>query len=242
MTKVKKAVTALGLMLALAMGVAQRAQAFPNANLDLLVSFTANLSVNIDGVQYSTRTLGALTAGQTFVPSSATVNNDSNGLTEQFQLSGADVSTTAVTLWSLVTTTGSTAGGNFCAGNIGAVSCPQQDQYALQALFISSANTTGCPSAVTGDWDQYMSTVGVTGVTYTSNIYADTSAGFGNNGGGTGNPDQISVGHNGNMFSNKSASNGQGRRGLCVRLTMPSASTSVNTHVLRLTITAGLGT
>src|SRR5512144_953604 len=105
MTRFKKAVAALGAFLALGGLLAQQASAAstatPFADEDLLVTFTANLSVKIDGIQYSTRTLGALNAGQTFVPvSSATVTNDSAGLTEKFQLTTADVSTGTVSpLW-----------------------------------------------------------------------------------------------------------------------------------------------
>ena len=247
MTKLKKAVAALGAFLALAVGCVQEvraAAATPFADLDLLVSFTANLSVKIDGIQYSSRTLGALTAGQTFVPvSSGTVTNDSAGLTEKYQLTTLDASPASVSpLWGVGLATGSTPGGSFCSISVGDPSCPGLDTYALQAVFISSANTTGCPSATQSDWDIYASTVALTPTTYMSSYFSDTSVLFGTNGGGTGDPDQTAGTHNGNMFATVvSPGSGIGKRGLCVRLTMPSASTTVSQHTVRLTITAMLG-
>jgi hypothetical protein len=246
MTRFKKTVAALGAFLALAGLWTQQASAASvvtnPANEDLLVTFTANLSVKIDGIQYSTRTLGALNAGQTFVPvSSATVTNDSAGLTEKFQLTSADVSTGAVApLWTVAPATGSTGGGAFCAANVGDVSCPGADAYALQALFISSANAAGCPSNVTADWDLFKSTVAAAPTTYLSSYFADTSAGFGNQNGGTGNPDQTAGAQNGNMFAIGNP-DGRGKRGLCVRLTMPASSASTGQHIVRLTITALTG-
>jgi hypothetical protein len=243
MTRFKKAVAALGAFLALGGLWTQRASAASvatnPANEDLLVTFTAALSVKIDGIQYSTRTLGPLSAGQTSVPtSSATVTNDSAGLTEKFQLTTADVSTGAVSpLWTVAPATGNVGGGLFCAANPGDPSCPGADAYALQALFISSANSAGCPTNVTADWDLFKSTVAVTATTYSTGYFADTSAGFGNQNGGTGNPDQTAGIQNGNMFAIGNP-DGRGKRGLCVRLTMPSSSLSTGQHIIRLTVTA----
>ncbi len=244
MTRFAKAWTALGI-LALGLfcvGKAQAASPTPFADEDLLVSFTANLSVKIDGIQYSSRTVGALDAGQTFVPSSATVTNDSAGLTEKYQLTTLDASPATVSpLWTVGLTTGNTPGGTFCATTVGGSGCPGSDAYALQAVFISSANAVGCPPLSNGDWDTYASTVAATPTTYLSSFYSDTSVGFGNNGGGTGNPDQTGGTQNGNMFAVSSGTDGRGKRGLCVRLTMPSASTTVSQHTVRLTITALVG-
>src|SRR5512134_2585314 len=147
MTTTKKIGAALGAFLALAMAWTQQASAAtatPFANEDLIVSFTAALSVKIDGVQYSTRTLGPRNYGETVVPSSATVINDSAGLTEKFQLSTLDASPATVSpLWTVNPTTGSVQGGTFCSTVQGGSGCPGADQYALQALFISSANSAG---------------------------------------------------------------------------------------------------
>jgi len=77
MSLLKRAMLALGAFLGLALTCTQPAAAAvvatDKAHEDLVVSFFANLSVKIDGVQYSTRTLGPQTAGMTIVPSSATV-------------------------------------------------------------------------------------------------------------------------------------------------------------------------
>ena len=245
MTRLKKAAAALGVTLALAMAFvtgARAATATSPAHEDLIVSFTAALSVKIDGVQYSTRTLGPRNFGETVVPSSATVTNDSAGLTEKFQLHTLDASPAAVTpLWTVAAATGSTGGGTFCGTNQAGAGCPGADQYGLQALFISSANTVGCPTATDPDWDVFKSTVAATPTTYIAGYFSNTSAGFGNNGGGTGNPDQTGGAQNGNMHSIFAGSDGRGRRGLCLRLTMPSASTTVSDHTVRLTITAITG-
>ena len=245
MTTLKKLGAALGTFLALAMAFTQDAGAATATNPaheDLIVSFTAALSVKIDGVSYSTRTLGPRNYGETVVPSSATVVNDSAGLTEKFQLHTLDASPATVSpLWTVASSTGSLGGGSFCATVQGGAGCPGSDQYALQALFISSANTVGCPANSNADWDNFASIATGVAQTYTSALFANTSAGFGNNGGGTGNPDQTGGAQNGNMFSIFSGSDGRGRRGLCVRLTMPSASTTVSDHTVRLTITAITG-
>ena len=63
MTNLKKVAAALGLFLALVVTCGRQAQAATATNPaheDLLVSFTANLSVKIDDVDYSSRTVGAL--------------------------------------------------------------------------------------------------------------------------------------------------------------------------------------
>ncbi len=238
--KRQKAVTALGLFLALGMLGAGRvfAAATVFANEDLLVTFAGSLSVKIDGIQYSSRTLtgasqtaGNAASGQTVVPgSSATVTNDAAGITEKWQLTTADVGA-ATPLWGVVSTTGATGGGTFCSVT-GGGTCPGTDQYALQALFISSAAVAVCPSNTSVDWDSYVSTVGTVGNTYLLSQYADTAAVFA----GISTPDQTTGAQNGNMFAN--VASGVGRRGLCVRLTMPAGSTSVGQHVIRLTITA----
>ena len=235
---------AAGLILALgAVWLPQAQAAAPTnpVNLDLLVTFSATLSVKIDGIQYSTRTLGPLSAGQTAVPpSSATVTNDAAGLTEKFQLSTLDASPASVSpLWSVGLTTGNTPGGTFCATTVGGAGCPGPDTYALQALFISSAASAACPVASATDWDTFKSTVAATVQTYVSNYFSDTT--FSLNG-GSGQPDQTSGAQDGNMFAvSANPSSGIGKRGLCVRLTMPSASSTVSQHTVRLTITAIVG-
>lgn len=231
-----KAASALGLMTALALCGTQRAGAFANANLDLTVSFSGTLSVIIDEVQYSTRALGALGASSINVPaSSATVRNNGT-VTGKWQLSVADASYpgAGADVWSVITTTGLNPGGASCV----TAGCPGHEEFALQALFISSAATAGCPVNTASDWDTFVSTVGSSGTTYIAGRYADTT--FSLNG-GTGNPDNSTAGAtNGNMYV-YNATNGVGKRGLCVRLIMPATSDTSDTHIIRTTLTAAAG-
>jgi hypothetical protein len=233
MTRYKTRV-ALGMLLALGVWGARSAGAVTNpAYEDLTVTFSGNLSVKVDGVQYSTRALGNLAAGVTVVPtSSATVTNDGS-FTEKWQLSTLDV--TGAPNWSLVTTTGNTGGGTYCSTTVGGAGCPGLEQYALQALFISSATAGAtCPTNVSAAWDTYVSTVGGTTNTYLTTQYADTAV----IGTATGNPDGTTGTANGNMLINN-VSTGTGQKGLCVRLTMPaSVDTATGQQVIQLTITA----
>jgi hypothetical protein len=237
-----RAIATLGLFLALAMVGGGRALA-ANTNpayLDLIVAFNGALSLKIDGVQYSTRTLGSLAPGVTSTPgSSATVTNDGS-VTEKWQLSAADVSTATAQLWTVVNTTGNTGGGNYCATLPGAgTGCPQNDQYALQALFISSAASAACMTNTATDWDAYVSTVSGTPTTYQQAMYADATYSLN---GATGTPDQTAGAQNGNMYV-AAGSSGVGKRGLCVRLTMPASSNTggAYTHIIRTTISAVAG-
>ena len=243
MDKTTRKTWALAALAALGLWCARPAGATTNpARLDLTVTFTGTLSVTVDGVQYSTRDLGSLNAGATYVPaSSATVRNDSSGLTEKWQLSAVDVSTTdSNNKWTVVNTTGSTPGGNACSSGGG--SCPAADQVALQALFISSQTAgVSCPINTNGDWDVYMSTVDGNAKNYTSTRYADinpaTAANY-----PWGSPDVTTpAARDGNMYATVGRSDGAGKRGLCVRLTMPAGSADLDTHIIRLTITAVAG-
>ena len=238
MTRMKWRRAALTALAALGLWCAQSAQAAltSSANLDLKVTFSGQLSVKVDDLEFSTRSLSNQSAGVTVVPvSSATVTNDSTGITEHWSLKVANV--TEGGGWSVVDTTGPQGGGSYCAANIGAAGCPQADQFALQALFISSAPAAVCPTNTDAAWDTYVSTVGVSDLLYRTARYAKTTTVFGIDGA----PDQTTGTSDGNMFA-ISTGFGRGRRGLCVRLTMPSGSTYLNEQVIRLTITASNGT
>src|SRR3989338_5635304 len=87
------------------------------------------------------------------VPSSATVTNDSTGLTEQWQLSLA----ASTGNWTVTATT-STA--------------PGLDKFDLQALFISSAATAACPAAGASPWDNFVSTVSASPTPYRPAIFS----------------------------------------------------------------------
>lgn len=204
----------------LALGLAKTASAASPTNpayLDLRVTFSGNLSVKVDGMGYSTRTLTGTTANAKIVPGSATVTNDSGGLIEQFGLTVATVS----------------GGGNWAVQGTTATA-PGVDQYAFQALFISSHTTADCTTA---DFDSMamISTVTATQAFYRSSRYANQAL----VGSVNGNPDVATGAQNGNMYGENAQ--GNGRRGLCVRFYMPSGSVSPAEQVVRLTITATNG-
>ena len=206
------ALCALGLM-----GPSSASAQTPSANLDLKVTLSGSLSVKVDGVQYATRTLSG-GAGSLLAPSSSTVTNDSSGLTEQWSLSVATVS----------------GGGNWSAA-ASTQTAPGLDQYALQALFISSHAAAACPGTGNARWDTQASVVTGSGQNYIGARYADSTA----TGGVTGAPDVSGGGSDGNMYA--TSGTGVGRRGLCTRVYMPSGSTSPAEQVIRLTVTAGPG-
>jgi hypothetical protein len=265
MTTRKKA--ALGTLLALSMAGAGRVEAVvltPYATLDLQVTFTANLSVKVDGIQGDTATLvGYSAAGTTngnpgandyaSPSSSATVTND-GGTTEKWQLTVSTLSTDTAN-WALVTTTGSnhTSGLNGITGNQSCTAgCPGAEQYEFQALFVSSDIVNGayntvatgkCPWPGDAAWDVVADTVPGTGSTglYTSTQYNNVTSYLGS---ANGNPDFSISGltgqtHDGDMLPLNNQAPGTGKRALCVRVTMPS--TTVTTGVsqdIRLVITA----
>jgi hypothetical protein len=246
MTKTKK--KALALFAALAWGWGGErvwAALTPTATLDLVATFNTSLSVKIDGLQYSTRTMSGLTQGQTVVPSSGTVTNDSS-LTEKWSLTAADVTGN----WTLVattgtgTTSGTQAAGTGCQGATPSGTCPGLDQFALQALFISSDAAAACPSAVTTDWDLVASTVSAVPQTFGKLQFADTKAGVACVAGeACGNPDTAGGTGDGDMLS-QVLGGGVGVRGLCVRLMAPQSVNvaGATAQTIALTITAGPGT
>ena len=187
----------------------------PSANLDLHVNFSGQLSVKVDDVYASTR---AVSGGPNvaLVPSSATVTNDASGLTEQWQLSLAVTTGT----WSVTNAT-STA--------------PGLDKFDYQALFISSHTTSACPGIADVKWEGNVSTVTTTAEYYRSYRYSEPTAVQG----ATGKPDVNTGAQDGNMYvSSGGPFNGSGRRGLCVRIRLPSSVTVDNSALIRLTVTA----
>lgn len=216
----------LGLMLGPGLGLAHATTPTNPAELDLQVTFSGNLSVSVDGLNYSTRTFTA-TANALVVPSSATIENNGS-LVETWEMSVSTVSGGGD--WALQTTT---------------TTPPDVDEYAFQALFISSATSllnepgswsNGCPSNTSSDWNSYSSIVTSSPTVYTSGLYSDPNAA----GGASGLPDEATGVQNGDMLPFSSA--GNGLRGLCARIYMPSGTAFVGTQqVMRLTITAAPG-
>jgi hypothetical protein len=212
-------------MAALAAGLLPAAMPMPalgasDAYLSLQVTFAGSLSVSIDGAAESTRTINA-GANALVVASSATVANDSSGFTERWQLAVATVSGNGD--WAVLSSTQAP---------------PDVDEYAFQALFISSATTlanqpagwsNGCPAANASDWDSFASTVTGASTLYDSAMYADPTA----IGGASGAPDAV----NGNMLPY--AADGRGARGLRTRIYMPVGTEVIDEEqVIRLNVTA----
>ena len=269
MTTRKK--TLLGLALALGLGRAGEASAASPAYVQLQVTFSGSLSVAVDGAQYSTRTLQGL-AGATWgnpgpsayaVPASsiAVVNNGT--LDSRWELSASTV-TPGGSPWALRTSTGAqhvnaTNGGGQWAcgtsGSVGGTTCPAQDQYAVQALFVSSATAGGaygsaaaCPAVNAADWDSVSSTVPATGsdMQYMRGQFAARySPGKLANGGYDGpDSDITSISEGGTiapanyMLPHDAIEPGTGRRALCVRVTMPSYSSVATQQTIQLALTA----
>ncbi len=204
-------------------------QAASQADLDLNVTFNGQLSVSVDGFNSSTRTFLA-GSNALVVPSSATVQNNGN-LVETWELSVSTVS-----------------GGGDWQALASTATPPDVDEYAFQALFISSATSlsnepsnwsSGCPSSSTAsDWNQYASVVSTSPATYTSNLFSDPNM----VGGVTGNPDYSAGTQNGDMIPFVSQPGGFGTRGLCARIYMPIGTAFVGTpQVIKLTVTAAPG-
>ncbi len=269
MEKRKKMIPALAMILALGMGVVKTAGATATnpADLDLEVTFNGQLSVVVDGVGTSSATLYAYSAagaaagnpgGNVYaspIDSDTVTNNGS--IVEKWEL---DTSTIAGGgNWELTDATGTAApapngqGQEACQGT-----CPGANQYAIQALFVSSNtaagayNTGGCPWPGATDWNGYVSTVPAhqgwsslaANPTMNYNIYTSTTladpatVAF-----ATGLPDSSQVGltgqaGSGDMLPLNDQIAGTGKRGLCVRVTMPSGSTSALAQEIQLEITA----
>jgi len=106
------------------------------ATVNITVTMAGGLSVTVDGIGNVTRDLATQSPNALVVTgSSVAVKNDSGGLTETFELSSAD-STSSGGVWTLVTTT---------------ETAPGADAFALQALF----NAVGDGVAPTAaEWDE----------------------------------------------------------------------------------------
>ena len=223
--RLKAAAWALALSLLAAVLPAGRASAANPAHLDYIVTFTGSLSVSVDGMAFSTR---AFTAGGNalVVGSSATVTNDSSGIVSKWALTVSTISGGGD--WAVV---GSTA------------TPPDVDQFAMQALFISSATrisnqpgswSNGCPANNASDWNNYTSTVTGVLTQYSALMYADPAV----VGGASGNPDMTSGQTNGRMYPAATGVDGRGVRGLCTRIYMPSGTETLQPQGIRMTVWA----
>ena len=201
------------------------------AYLDIDVTVSAALSVEVNSLETSTQNVNwSVTSSSMVSPSSATVTNNSTGLSERWELSTNATSIDQGTngSWSLLTST---------TGSIG------QDQFALQAVFGSTNTVAGaagsasgaCPSVSSSDWNQsFAPAITTTPQYYTSTNFADSSLSIS---GASANPDCTSAGGscvaNGDMFDND-------YRALCWRILGPSSVSNTDNQVVQIIVTAAM--
>ena len=216
---------ALLALMGAAAGRAEASVGSSTATLNIDVTITAVMSVNITGVIATTATanwngvLSSVTA-----TSSVTVTNDSSIVTERWKLS------TTATSWPTGTGTGSWTINN-SSSNLPA------DYVSVQAVF-GSSNTTinGCAATTsTGTWNltanaPVLTTVAqqytFAGVLGSPELVAS---------GGLYTPD-VNSGPSGAMYGNGSPNGGV--RALCWRLVMPPSTSVTGTQVVPITVTA----
>ena len=218
MSRLRRLLAALGL---LALGAGGRAFAGSTAAIDVDVTISASLSVEVDGVASSTYTAvwDASVPNQKLASvSSATVVNDSGGLTERWSLS-------------TLPQTGNTTGGADSWSLAASTRSVGADQVGVQAVFGSSRTAAGgCPLPAASDWDQsYAPPLTASPVGYTSSVFADAAL----NDHGTPAPDLTVGAADGRMHAGS-------RRALCWRLVMPASTSTTQTQNVQITITAGL--
>ena len=201
------------------------------AYLNIDVTVSAQLSVEVNSLATSTQTVAwSVTSSSMVSPSSATVTNNSTGLSERWELSTNPTSLDQGSngSWNLQTST---------TGSIG------QDQFALQAVFGSTNTVAGaagsapgaCPSVSSTDWNQSFAPAVTTSlVSYSSTTFADSSLDIS---GASANPDCTSAGGscvaNGDMFAND-------YRALCWRVLGPSSVSSTDNQIVQVIVTAAL--
>jgi len=219
---------ALGAMALGMLGTEGRAAATNPGVLTIDVDVVANLSVKINDEGSSTRALAAVTPGGSPVSNSAstsTVLSDATAINEFWKLSSANAVKADASLgWTLITSTSAETGG-----------APSTDEYALQALFISSMAAAGeCPNGTDVAWTRENATpLTTTPVTYlsgaTGKFAYQTDAALG----GNGDPDFTAGGNDGRMQPNSF-------RGFCFRVVPPSDVTFTDDVKAYAIVTASL--
>ena len=216
----RKTWAALGLAL-LGMTAWTTAEAAQNpAYLNIDVTVTANLSVEVNGSGSSTHTVTwntGVSNAQLVSAASTTVRNDSGGQTEKWALSTNPTSldtTGGAETWALGTS--STA--------VGA------DQFAVQAVFGSSMTASGgCLASAAGTWDDAATAPLLTATpqTYTATTFAAAAL----NNDGTHQPDLTGGAANGRMLAGN-------KRALCWRVITPATTATVHQQNVQLIVTA----
>ena len=221
--KTKKWAWAAGavLMTWLTAGQAYAVGAGTTAYLNIDVTITANLSVNVDAASSSTQaaTWDVSVANDKFpqgTSSSATVTNDSGAQTEKWALS--------TNAQSIDTTGGAETWGLSASSSVVSI-----DSFSVQAVFGSSQTLAGgCPLGSAANWNNDVAPVLTTSpVTYTSTKFADPLL----NNAGTPNPDVTAGGANGRMHATS-------KRALCWRVITPLSTSTVHKQNIQVIVTA----
>lgn len=220
---IRRVAAKLAALLLLTLGAAGPLFAASSATITIDVQIVGTLSVSVDGGGSSTGTAvtwNTAVPNQMFVSqASATVTNDSGGLTEKWALSSDATSINTQGNAETWTLSGSTS-----------PALPGADHYALQAVF-GSTNTLagGCPAVGAADWNNdYAKPLTATPVTYTSTVFTDPNLAIG---GAPAAPDTASGPHDGRMQAGH-------KRALCWRLIAPGSSSTVDTQNIQIVITA----
>ena len=200
----------------------------PTAVLNIDVTISAAVSIQVDGAATSSYTAAGWSPTNRVLTSAstATVINNSGGLSEQWYLAtnAASINTAGNTqTWSLVTST-----------NIADVS---GQAFALQAVFVSSA-ATQCPASGDSTWSSASVAPALTAAPalYTSARFADSQ--YNATVGGISAPETAS---NNTVWAYNSAT-GNGRRGLCWRFMGPTSAITPDTQNVQIIVTAVQGT
>ena len=206
---------------------ASRAQAVtPRAALNIDVTISASVAVQVDNAATSTYTAAGWSPANRFLvsASTATVTNASSGLSEQWWLAtnAASINTAGNALtWSLATSTITTTIGG--------------DSFAVQAVFVTSA-AVQCP--VYNDWRWSTSNAPpLTSVPaqYTQNQFLFNE--YDGTMGGRSNPDNLPK----SLMSAFISATGAGRRALCWRVVGPTSTSTPDLQNIQIIVTAVQG-
>ena len=219
-------------IVALAAGRAYALSSTATVNIDVTINASVSVAVMNTGSYASTPTATAWsTTISSFVSAStATVFNDSGGLSERWALStnASSIDQGLSTGWTLNSTTNTVDLG--------------QDQFSILAMFVSSATSLGgCPALNALDWTGPSSTTVTTSIT---NKY----------GGASGSQYYFTRWPDSNGYSlpdsgtstykmyayNAADSTHKGQRGLCWKIMGPPSTTMTATQNIQLIITASL--
>lgn len=193
-----------------------------SATVNIEVTITGSISVSVDAAASSTQTTTWNTAvsNQELVSqASATVTNDSGGLTEKWALStnaGSINTLGGGDTWQLQTST--------------SPALPGPDRFALQAVF-GSTNTaaSGCPTVGDAAWQHGSAKpLTATPTVYTSSVFAAPSLATG---GASSSPDVPSGPHDGRMHAGS-------KRALCWRIIAPQSTQTTDAQNIQIIVTA----